>query len=298
MIVVTGATGKLGNLVMDALLKKRPASELAVVIRNAGKASQLAGRGVQVRHADYDRPETLASAFGAGEKVLLISANEVGKRAMQHGAVIDAARRAGAGLLAYTSLLRADTSTLHLAEEHRATEQAIRASGLPYVLLRNSWYIENYTEQLPGILQRGALAGAAGQGRFSAATRQDYAEAAVAVLTSDRDAKVTYELAGDHAFTLDEFVSEVSRETGKKIAYANFAPEEYKKVLLEAGLPEPVAEVMVDADVGASQGALYSSSDDLRRLIGRPTTTLRDAIAAALEGTHRLEEAARADAKR
>ena len=287
MIVVTGATGKLGTLVMEGLLDKLPASELAVVVRNPAKAAGLAARGVQVRESDYGSPADLAGAFHAGEKVLLISSSEIGKRAEQHAAVLDAAKRAGVSLLAYTSLLRADTSPMLLAEEHRTSEKAVRESGLPFVILRNGWYTENYTEQLPGILERGMLAGSAGTGRYSAATRKDYADAAVAVLTADLGANATYELAGDSAFTLEEFAAEVSRQSGKAIAYANLAPDAYKQVLIGAGLPAPIAAVVADFDVAAAQGALDSDSQDLRQLIGRPTTTLADAVAAALGGLRR-----------
>lgn len=282
MIVVTGATGKLGTLVMEGLLARLPASELAVVVRNPAKAAGLAARGVQLRKADYGSPADLAGAFRAGEKVLLISSSEIGKRAEQHAAVIGAAKRAGVGLLVYTSLLRADASPMLLAEEHRTSEQAVRESGLPFVILRNGWYTENYTDQLPGILDRGMLAGAAGQGRYSAATRKDYADAAVAVLMGGIGAQRTYELAGDSAFTLEEFAAEVSRHSGKAITYANLAPEAYRQVLVGAGLPEPIAAVVADFDVAAAQGALESDSRELRQLIGRPTTPLSDAVAAAL----------------
>jgi len=282
MIVVAGATGKLGTFVMEGLLAKLPASELAVVVRNQARAAGLAARGVQVREADYGSPAALASAFRAGEKVLLISSSEIGKRAEQHAAVLQAAGRAGVALLAYTSLLRADSSPMLLAGEHKSTEEAIRASGLPYIILRNGWYIENYTDQLPGILARGMVAGAAGQGRYAAATRRDYADAAVAVLTSAWSTNATYELAGDRAFTLDEFAAEVSRQSGKTVTYANMPPEQYRQMLVGTGLPEPIATVVADFDVAASKGALDWDGGDLRQLIRRPTTPLADAVAEAL----------------
>lgn len=282
MIVVTGATGKLGSLVLEGLLAKVPASEIAIVVRNPAKAAGLAARGVEVRQADYGDPEALASAFRPGEKVLLISSSEIGKRAEQHAAVLDAAARAGVGLLVYTSLLRADTSPMLLAGEHKTTEEAIRASGLPYIVLRNGWYTENYTDQLPGILARGMIAGAAGQARYAAATRRDYADAAVAVLTSAWGTNATYELAGDHSFTLEELAAEVSRQSGKAVTYANLPPDEYKTVLLGAGLPEPIAALFVDFDVAAAKGALDSDRPDLRQLIKRPTTPLAAAVAEAL----------------
>ncbi|HNV03103.1 MAG TPA: SDR family oxidoreductase [Vicinamibacterales bacterium] len=282
MIVVTGATGKLGTLVLEGLLGKVPASELAAVVRSPAKAAGLAARGVQIRQADYGDPEALASAFRPGEKVLLISSNEIGQRAVQHAAVLDAARRAGVGLLVYTSLLRADTSPMLLAGEHKTTEEAISASGLPYIILRNGWYIENYTDQLPGILARGTIAGAAGRARYAAATRRDYADAAVAVLTSPWSTNATYELAGDRAFTLEELAAEVSRQSGKTVNYVDLPPDEYKKVLLGAGLPEPIAVFFVDFDIAAAKGALDTDRGDLRQLIKRPTTPLSEAVAEAL----------------
>ncbi|HOG28244.1 MAG TPA: SDR family oxidoreductase [Vicinamibacterales bacterium] len=282
MIVVTGATGKLGTLVLEGLLGKVPASELAAVVRSPAKAAGLAARGVQIRQADYGDPEALASAFRPGEKVLLISSNEIGQRAVQHAAVLDAARRAGVGLLVYTSLLRADTSPMLLAGEHKTTEEAISASGLPYIILRNGWYIENYTDQLPAILARGTIAGAAGRARYAAATRRDYADAAVAVLTSAWSTNATYELAGDRAFTLEELAAEVSRQSGKTVNYVDLPPDEYKKVLLGAGLPEPIAVFFVDFDIAAAKGALDIDRGDLRQLIKRPTTPLSEAVAEAL----------------
>ena len=282
VIVVTGATGKLGRLVIDALLQRVPAAELAVGVRTPSKTADLAAQGVQVRHADYDRPETLPGAFKPGEKVLLISANEVGKRAAQHLRVIEAARAANVGLLAYTSLLRADRSTLILAEEHRTTEEAIRASGLPYVLLRYGWYIENHTEQLDGIVERGEIVGAAAAGRFASAARRDYAAAAAAVLAADGVASTVYELTGD-GFTLEEFAAEVTKQSGKRIVYSNLTPEQYKEALAASGMPVAIADLVADFDRAAAQGDLDGSSDDLRRLIRRPATSLRDAIAGALK---------------
>jgi NAD(P)H dehydrogenase (quinone) len=281
MIVVTGATGKLGRLVVDALLQKIPASELAIAVRNPSRATDLAARGVQVRVVDYDRPDTLSSAFKPGEKALLISANEVGKRASQHLRVVEAARAARVGLLAYTSVLRADRSTLSLAAEHRATEDAIRASALPYVLLRNGWYLENHTDQVPNILRNGRIIGAAGQGRFASAARKDYAAAAAAVLAGDGPVGVTYELAGD-GFTLDGLAAEVTRQSGKAIAYSDLAPEQFRDALVSAGMLAPIAEMLADFDRAAAGGDLDHSSDELRRLIGRPPTSLRDVIAGAM----------------
>ncbi|WNG51640.1 SDR family oxidoreductase [Archangium minus] len=283
MILVTGATGKLGRLVIEELLKKVPASQVIAAVRNPEKAAGLAALGVQVRKADYSHPETLGEAFNGAEKVLLISSSEVGQRASQHKAVVEAAKKAGVRLLAYTSILHADRSRMALAAEHKATEELIRASGLPYVFLRNGWYTENYTENLGPALAHGALVGCAGEGRIAAATRADYAAAAVAVLTGSGHENKVYELAGDKAFTMAELAAEVSRKAGRTIAYNNLAPEQYRGVLEGAGVPRPFAAVLADSDVGASRGELNESSGDLRRLIGRPTTPLADAVAVAFK---------------
>jgi NAD(P)H dehydrogenase (quinone) len=283
MLVVTAATGKLGRLVVEALITRLPASDIAIVVRRPEAAAELAARGVQVRRGDYAAPDTLGHSFAAGDKVLLISSNEVGQRVAQHTAVIAAAKRAGVGLLAYTSVLHGDRSPLALADDHKRTEEAIRASGLPFVFLRNSWYFENYTQQIGTILQHGAMVGAAGDGRFSAAARQDYAEAAAAVLAGEGHENTIHELAGEPAFTLAELAAEIAAQTGRTISYTNLAPEQFKAVLIGAGLPEPYADLLVDSEVWAAQGALYDDSGDLRRLIGRPTTTLKEAVAAALK---------------
>jgi NAD(P)H dehydrogenase (quinone) len=283
MILVTGATGKLGRLVINELLEKVPASQVIVAVRNPEKAAELAARGVQVRKADYSQPETLGPAFKGAEKVLLISSSEVGQRAPQHKAVVEVVRKAGVRLLVYTSLLHADRSRMGLAAEHKATEEAIRASGLPYVFLRNGWYMENYTENLGPALAHGALVGSAGEGRIAAATRADYAAAAVAVLTGSGHENKVYELAGDKPFTMAELAAEVSRQAGRTIAYNDLPPEQYQGVLQGAGVPGPFAAVLVDSDVGASRGELNDSSGDLRRLIGRPTTPLADAVAVAFK---------------
>jgi NAD(P)H dehydrogenase (quinone) len=282
MIVVTGATGKLGRHVVNALLERKvPAASIVAAVRDPAKAKDLAARGVVVRQADYERPETLGPALAGAEKLLLVSSNEVGRRAAQHAAVVAAAKRAGVGLVAYTSILRAETSKLALAEEHRATEHAIRDAGLPHVLLRNGWYFENYTENLAPALQHGALLGSAGAGRIAAASRRDYAEAAAAVLTAAKPERV-YELAGDRPFTMPELAAEVSRQAGKPVAYRELPPAEYRAALVGFGVPPPFADVLVDSDLGIAKGELDGSSDDLRALLGRPATTLAEAVRAAL----------------
>ena len=281
MIVVTGASGHLGRLVVESLLKKVPAREVAAVVRDPDKAKDLAARGVEVRRGDYARPETLGAAVAGADKLLLVSSNEVGQRATQHAAVVQAAKAAGVKLLAYTSILRADTSRLALAAEHKATEEAIRASGLPHVFLRNGWYLENYTESLAPVLQHGAKVGSAQGGRVAAAARVDYAEAAAAVLTGKAE-RAVYELAGDQPFTMAELAAEVARQAGKPIAYVDLPPDQYRAALVGAGLPSAFADILVDADVQAAKGDLDDATGDLRRLIGRPTTSLATAVRAAL----------------
>ena len=240
---------------------------------------------MQVREGDYDRPDTLDAALIGVERLLLISSSKVGKRAPQHQAVIDAAARAGVCLIAYTSLLHADTSPLGLALEHVQTEQALQASGLPHVLLRNGWYAENYAAGIPGILEHGAMFGSAGDGRLSLAARADYAEAAAIIMASDAtQAGKVYELAGDHAITLTDFAALVARKTGIPIAYQDLPQQDYRDALLSAGLPGFVADLLSDSDAGAAKGGLFDDSGTLGRLIGRATTPIEDVIASALAG--------------
>lgn len=281
MIAVTGATGHLGRLVVQGLLEKMPASQVVALVRAPGKAADLAAKGVQVRQADYAQPATLLPALEGVDSLLFISGSEVGQRIAQHQAVIDAARSAGVKLITYTSILHGDRSKLLLAQEHAATERALAAAGVPFTLLRNGWYFENYTAQLGSALERG-FAGCAGAGRIAAAARADYAAAAVAVLTTPGHAGKIYELAGDHPFTMTELAAEVTARAGKPVGYADLPPEQFRSVLLGAGLPPAFADVLVDADINIARGELDDQSGDLRRLLGRPTTTLSAAIAAAL----------------
>ena len=282
MFAVTGATGQLGRFVIDALLKKVPAGEIVAAVRTPAKAADFAARGVVVRQADYGQPETLAAAFAGVDKLLLISGSEVGQREAQHKAVIEAARTAGVSFIAYTSLLHADRSPLGLGVEHRATEALLQASGIPFALLRNGWYSENYAASIAPALAHHAFIGAAGEGRIASAARQDYADAAAEVLTRDNQAGKVYELAGDDSYTLAQFAAEIAAQSGEKVDYVNLSQQEFAAALKAAGLPEGLAEMLADSDAGAEQGGLFDDSHQLSQLIGRPTTPYQDVIGAAL----------------
>ena len=281
MILITGASGQLGRLVIDNLLNTTPANQIVAAVRNPEKVTALAEKGVQVRQADYSDLDSLVAAMQGVEKVLLVSSSEVGQRVEQHRNVIHAAKEAGVALIAYTSILNADTSPLILAKEHVATENLLAESGVPHVLLRNGWYSENYTMGLATALEYGVV-GCAGDGKLSTAARADYAAAAAAVLVKDGQAGKVYELAGDNAFTLSEYAAAISKVSGKTVAYQNVPEAEFTKILVGAGLPEGFAAILADSETGASKGGLYSDSKDLSTLIGRPTTSIEDSIKAAL----------------
>jgi NAD(P)H dehydrogenase (quinone) len=285
-LFVTGATGHLGRLVIEALLRTVPAGSITAGVRdpNGPAAKELADRGVAVRAADYVQPETLSAAFAGMDKLLLISSNTLGERVAQHRNVIEAAAKAGVTLIAYTSVLHADVSPLGLAAEHRETEAALAAAGVPFALLRNGWYTENYAAAIPAALAHGVLLGSAGHGRIASAARMDYAEAAAAVLTADTDqAGKTYDLAGDDSYDLTEFAAEIARQSGKSVAYKNLPEADYKAALLGAGLPDEFAALLADSDTGAAGGALFDGDRQLSRLIGRPTTPFAVTIAEALK---------------
>lgn len=280
-IGITGATGQLGVLVVNKLKEKVAAENIVALVRSPQKAASL---GVEAREADYNQPETLEKAFQGIDKLLLISGNEIGQRLSQHTNIINAAKKAGVKLIAYTSLLHADTSTLSLAEEHLGTEAALKASGVPYVLLRNGWYTENYTGSIGGVLAGGALLGSSGDGKISSATRADFAEAAVAVLTGEGQEGKVYELAGDEAYTMSDMAAEISKQTGKNIPYKNLPVAEYAAALIRVGLPEGVAHFLAGTHVSTEKGDLFDDGHQLSKLIGRPTTSLADAVKAALAG--------------
>lgn len=277
---ITGATGKLGRLILNGLKAEVPRENIVALVRSPEKAADL---DVEVREADYDKPATLEDALKGIDKLLLISGSEVGKRAVQHKNVIEAAKKTHVKWIVYTSLLHADISPLDLAEEHLLTEAALESSGIPYTLLRNGWYTENYTGSIPGAIAGGAFIGSAGDGKISSATRADFADAAVAVFTGEGHVGKTYELAGDETYTLDELAQEVSRQTGKDIPYKNLSERDYTNALKSFGLPEDLARSIAGWDVAASKGALFDDSRQLSALIGRTTTPMPIAVADALK---------------
>ncbi|NUV93475.1 MULTISPECIES: SDR family oxidoreductase [unclassified Streptomyces] len=282
-IVVTGATGHLGRHVVRQLLEKVAADRVTAVVRDRDRAADLAALGVRITVADYNAPESFDGVFAPGDRVLLISGNEFDKgRVRQHTVVIDAAKKAGAALLAYTSA--PSSLTAALADDHRATEEVLVGSGVPYVLLRNGWYHENYTEQVAPVLEHGAVVQAAGDGRVSSASRADYAAAAVAVLTGEGHENKAYELGGDEAWSFAEYAAELSRQTGKEIVYTPVSTEAYTGILTGAGVPGPLADVFAGVDAAIEKGELVVTTGDLARLAGRPTTPLAEAVAAALAG--------------
>lgn len=283
MIAITAATGQFGRLVIESLLTQIPAAGIAALARSPEKAADLATKGIVIRHADYDVPQTLDSALQGVDKLLFISSSEVGRRAPQHRAVINAAKKAGVKLVAYTSLLHADRSPLVLREEHAQTEAMLAESGLAHVLLRNGWYTENYVANLASVLASGSLSGCEGDGRIASAARADYATAAAKVLTADDQSGRIYELAGDSAFTMAELAAEITRQAGKTVVYEHLAEADYKAVLIAARLPEPIAARFAANSVGISQGGLFDDGHQLSALISRPTTPLSTTVAAALK---------------
>jgi NAD(P)H dehydrogenase (quinone) len=279
MIGITGATGQLGRIVVDKLKHKTGAAQIVALVRSPAKAADL---GVAARAADYTDPQSLAGALAGIDTLLLISSSELGQRLAQHRNVIEAAVRAGVKHLVYTSLLHADTSPISLAEEHRQTEELIQASGIDFTLLRNGWYMENHLSSAKTAVGAGALIGCAGEGRIAGAAREDYAEAAVAVLTSAGHAGKTYELGGDEPYTLAEVAAEISRQAGKDVPYRNLSQADYAATLEGFGLPGWLAQALAAWDGDASRGALFDESRTLSALIGRPTTPLSAAVARAL----------------
>lgn len=282
MIAITGATGQLGQHVIDALSKTVPASQIVAIVRNPTKAGALSQQGINVRQADYTDRAAFTAALDGVEKLLLISSSEVGQRTTQHLNVINAAKAAGVKFIAYTSLLHADTSPLGLHVEHVATEKALAESGIPYTLLRNGWYTENYLASAPPALEHGVFIGAAGEGKIASATRADYAAAAAKVMAEEGHAGKIYELAGDSAWTLSELAAELSKQSGKSVRYQNLSEADFAAALKGVGLPAGLAEMLADSDTGASKGGLFDDSRTLSKLIGRSTTPLAESVKAIL----------------
>jgi len=280
-IGVTGATGKLGRLVVEQLKEKVSAESIVALVRTPSKAS---GLGVEAREFDYSKPENLAAALKGIDTLLLISSNEIGQRAIQHANVIKAAKNAGVKWMVYTSLLHADTSSINLAGEHLETENVLKASGIAYTILRNGWYTENYAGSIAGSLAGGAFAGSTGDGKVASAARADFAAAAVAVLTGEGHQGNVYELAGDEAYTLTDLAAELSRQSGKNIPFVNLSESDYSNRLKGFGIPEGYAQAIASWDVSASKGDLFDDGHQLSGLIGRATTPLSQTIAEALEG--------------
>jgi NAD(P)H dehydrogenase (quinone) len=278
-IAVTGATGKLGRLILDELLTSQERGSLVAVVRDAAKAGELVARGVQVRVADYSDAEALAAALTGVDRLLLVSGSEVGSRVAQHANVVNAAKAAGVGFIAYTSVLAADTTELILAPEHKATEELIRASGLDFTMLRNGWYTENYAQAVATAKQTGAVVAAAGEGRVASATRADYAAAAAAVLSSAGHEGRTYELSGDYAWDFKELATAVTQIAGREVVYRPVSAPELVEVLTTAGLDEGTAGFLAALDTDTEAGLLATVTGELARLIGRPTTPLLQALA-------------------
>ena len=279
-IGVTGATGQLGTLVIEELKKRIPHDEIVALVRSPEKATKL---GVETRMFDYSKPEGLTEALKGIDRLLLISSNEIGQRAKQHDNVIDSAWKNGVKWIVYTSLLKADTSSLSLAPEHVTTEKTLIESGIDYTILRNGWYTENYANTVRGAVEGGAYIGSASNGRISSASRADYAEAAAVVITDESHKGKIYELAGDESYTLHDLAAEISKQTGKKIPYKNLSEGEYIEALKSFDVPGPLAETIAGWDVSASNDALYDDSQQLSKLIGRSTTPLSETVREALK---------------
>jgi NAD(P)H dehydrogenase (quinone) len=278
---VTGASGHLGRLAVQELLARGvPASDVVAVVRTRGKAADLADHGVQVREADYSRPQTLGAALTGVERLLLISSSEPGQRVAHHTNVIQAAKTARTSRIVYTSMLNADDATNPLAGEHRDSEQALREADVPFTLLRNGWYTENYTDQIGQYLEAGEILGAADNGRISAASRQDYAAAAATALLEDEGGNRTYELGGP-AFDLPELARIITEVTGTKVTYRDLPAGEYASWLQRAGLDEATAHFVAALDAPIARGDLETNSQDLAQLLGRPATLLTEVISAA-----------------
>ncbi len=282
MIAITGATGLLGQHVIENLLQTVPANQIVAFARDVKKGSSLSQKGVLVRQADYNDKASLITALQGVDKLLLISSSEVGKRTIQHRNVIEAAKSADVQFIAYTSILHADRSPLSLHVEHVETEKMLADSGISYTLLRNGWYTENYLASVPAAIEHGVFLGAAGDGKIASATRADYALAAARVISEEGHIGKVYELAGDEAWTLEQLAKELTKQSGKQLIYNNLSQADFVAALKTAGLPDKLSNMLADSDIGASKGGLFDDSHTLSKLIGRRTTTLAESIKAIL----------------
>ncbi|MEZ2710100.1 SDR family oxidoreductase [Proteus mirabilis] len=282
MIAITGATGLLGQHVIENLLQTVPANQIVAFARDVKKGSYLSQKGVLVRQADYNDKASLITALQGVDKLLLISSSEVGKRTIQHRNVIEAAKSADVQFIAYTSILHADRSPLSLHVEHVETEKMLADSGISYTLLRNGWYTENYLASVPAAIEHGVFLGAAGDGKIASATRADYALAAARVISEEGHIGKVYELAGDEAWTLEQLAKELTKQSGKQVIYNNLSQADFVAALKTAGLPDKLSNMLADSDIGASKGGLFDDSHTLSKLIGRRTTTLAESIKAML----------------
>ena len=277
-IAVTAATGQLGELVIDELLQRVPAEQVVAVVRNPEKAAPIAAKGVDVRVASYDDPAALRAAFEGVDRVLLISGNEIGQRVPQHTNVVEAAKDAGVSFIGYTSAPKASDTDLILAPEHKATEEVVQASGIPYSIMRNNWYYENYGDTVAAAKATGQIIGSTHGGRIPAVPRRDLAAGHAAVLTSDGHENTVYEFAGDEAWTWDDFAATLSDVLGQPVANRDVSTDEHIAALVDAGLPQDTAGFVAALDANIATGALVVEPGDLSRVLGRPTTTLREGV--------------------
>lgn len=281
-IAVTGATGQVGQIVVEQLKTRVSKENIVALARNVEKASKL---GVEVREFDYNKPEILVEALKGIDNLLLISGSEWGQRAQQHTNIINAAKKAGVKWIVYTSLLRADTTSVNIAGEHIETEKVLKESGIDFTLLRNGWYSENYTGSIAGALGGGAFLGSAKNGKISSAPRADYAEAAAIVIADENYKGKTFELAGDEYYLLSDLSDEISKQSGKNIPYNDMPEEEYANILKNIGLPEAFAGALANWDVSASKGDLFCDTQHLSAILGRPTTPISQSVKVVLEQT-------------
>jgi len=281
-LIITGATGQLGRLVVESLLTRgTDASDIVATGRSIDRLADLAARGVAVAELDYSRPETVAAVVKSGDTLLLVSASEPGNRAALHAAVIEAAKSAGVARIVYTSAPAATTSALVLAPDHKATEESLVASGVPFTILRNGWYTENYAGEVEKGRENGAIVASVGDGRIASASRKDYADAAAVVLTTEGHEGAVYELSGDVAWDFDELAAAIGTIVGREVAYTRLSPEEHAAMLSSFGLDAGTVGFVVGLDANIRDGLLSGTPGDLARLIGRPTTPMAEGLAAA-----------------